>query len=206
MLNSAGGLHSVHYFTLFLYTSADVAEWQTQTTQNRSGNRVGSTPIIGSVGLCIKQRPERTCIELGPLVRARCYFSHPIKSILSLEYPHRLIKKSLFFRTFNLTAWVTVPPHWLSSGVWGAPHSPTPCTPRFLICIEPAPAHEEASNFCLSENSITKIRQKKYFRKTALLVLADKALLWNQHCQCLQSGHISKINIAIFFLCPRGNP
>ena len=27
---------------------ADVAEWQTQTTQNRSGNHVGSSPTIGT--------------------------------------------------------------------------------------------------------------------------------------------------------------
>ena len=27
--------------------SADVAEWQTQATQNRSGNHVGSSPTIG---------------------------------------------------------------------------------------------------------------------------------------------------------------
>ena len=28
--------------------SADVAEWQTQATQNRSGNHVGSSPTIGT--------------------------------------------------------------------------------------------------------------------------------------------------------------
>ena len=30
------------------WISADVAEWQTQTTQNRSGNHVGSSPTIGT--------------------------------------------------------------------------------------------------------------------------------------------------------------
>ena len=29
--------------------SADVAEWQTQATQNRSGNHVGSSPTIGTM-------------------------------------------------------------------------------------------------------------------------------------------------------------
>lgn len=168
---------------------AAMAEWQTRQTQN-----------LIMVTLCGFKSHWRQC---RPLHKAKAgtymyrsligipkgsssdlksgldlFLAIPaIKSILSLEYPQRLIKKSLFSRTFYLTEWVTVPPHWLSSGIWGAPHSPTQWNPRFLICIEHAPAHEEASNFCLSENCITKIQQRKHFRKTALLVLADKALL-----------------------------
>ena len=42
-----------------------------------------------------------------------------------------------------------------------------------VYALAPPPAHEEASNFCLSENSIMIIRQMKHFRKTALPVLAD---------------------------------
>ena len=34
---------------MLFITLAGVAEWQTQTTQNRPGNRVGSTPTTGTI-------------------------------------------------------------------------------------------------------------------------------------------------------------
>ena len=48
-----------------------------------------------------------------------------------------------------------------------APHSPTPWNPWLLVCIGPTPAHEEASNICLPENSITQNHQINHFRKPA---------------------------------------
>ena len=58
------------------------------------------------------------------------------------------------------------------------------------------PAHEEASNFCLSENGIVCVDRSDTFRKSALLVLAGRILSGNQHCWCWQVGYFQEISIA----------
>ena len=59
---------------------------------------------------------------------------------------------------------------------------PPTWNPWLLVYIGPTPAHEEASNFCLSENSFMKICQMKHFQK--------------KHCRFWQIGCFHEISIA----------
>ena len=66
---------------------------------------------------------------------------YKINIALSIGFEKEII--SLNWNYFCLPDMVIVQPPWLSFGVWGAPHSPTPWNQWMFVCFGPAPAHEE---------------------------------------------------------------